>query len=193
MARSKKMSRSRKRRKLDWVVNSDTYGTAGNLPNATQVALALTIPKFMQTATTFSGFVQIPSYYLPEQDGGQEAYAVRGHYRLSPGTWAAGSLFRVMLRIVVKPMAYDTQFLVVDDPNYSLFVPEFANEQLVWQRYHYEQFGGGDYGEVYPLNISFKRRIKPDEALFLYVENQTGVTQTVIFEPFLRTLMRADE
>jgi len=94
---------------------------------------------------------------------------------------------------VVKQMQWDSALLVVDDPNYTLFSPPWANERFLWQRYHFEQFGGGDYGEVFPLDLSWKGvRLKPDEALFLYIENQTGITQTMVFEPFLRTLMRAN-
>lgn len=177
---------------MDWVVNDYTYGQDGNLPNASQVALPLTIPQFMETTTNIAQTTLIPRYALPEQSGGQVAYAVRGHYEISPTTWAVGSAYRLMMRLVVKQTEYNAVVNAIEDPNYSLFAAAYANERLLWQRLHFEQFGGGDYGEVFQLDWKGLARIKEDEALFLYIENQSGITQTVRFRPYLRTLMRAN-
>jgi len=191
MARSKKSSR--KKRQVDWVVNDETYGLNIILPNASQVALALTLPQFYATYVDPIGGTNIPAYQYPEQDEGQEAYAVRGHVSVVPSVWAVGSTFSCIMRIVKKPISYGVVGAgAITDLNYSLYQAEFANERFVWQRYILQQNNMGAAGEVYNINWSGHQKLEPDEALWLFIENQSGITQDLRIWPYLRTLMRAN-
>jgi len=194
MAKSKSRGQGRKRRQVDWVVVNDSYGQILGLPNATQIAIALTLPKFWSSMIDPGIAVPVPTYSYPEQDSGQVAYAVRGHVGVVPGTWAVGSRFRMWCRLVVKPIEYDTVGvpIVIEDPNYSLVAPQFANERFLSQWMKWEDFGQGTAGEVMPISWKGQVRIPQDAALWMYFENQSGIAQTLSIHPFLRTLMRAD-
>jgi len=195
MAKSSSGRGRRSRRPMDWVVNRDTYGAVVSLPNATQLASALTLPQGWSSTIDSSLTTPSPGYNFPEQDQGQLAYAVKGHIGIIPGTWAAGSQFRAWFRLVVKPIEFDTVGvpIVIEDPNYSLVATNFANERFLSQWMRWETFAQGTAGEVLPINWRGAARIRQDEALWLYIENQSGITQTLTFHLFLRTLMRANQ
>jgi len=195
MAKSSRgRGRKSSRRNVDWVVVNDSYGQVASIPNATQIAIALTLPKFWAGGIDPNLGVPVPNYSYPEQDSGQVAYAVRGHLGVVPGTWAVGSRFRLWVRLVVKPIEYDTAGvpIVIEDPNYSLVNPVFANERFLSQWVKWEDFGQGTAGEIMPISWKGQVRIPQDAALWMYLENQSGITQTLACTPFLRTLMRAD-
>jgi len=194
MAKKSSPGRGRKRRQVDWVVVNDSYGQVLTLPNATQIAIACTLPKFWAGSIDPGLGVPVPNYSFPEQDSGQVAYAVRGHVGIVPGTWAVGSRFRLWIRLVVKPIEYDTAGvpIVIEDANYSLVAPQFANERFLSQWMKWEDFGQGTAGEVMPIGWKGQVRIPQDAALWMYFENQSGITQALTITPFLRTLMRAD-
>lgn len=194
MARSSRgRGRKSSKRMVDWVVNDETYGSAITLPNGSQVALALTMPAFMMQGLYPIIGTDNPGYQLPEQDSGQVAYAVRGQMSLNPTIWAAGSILRVMMRIVKKPVEYGSAMQAIIDPQYTLFGAPYANERFVWQHYVRESFTFGAFNaETFRINWKGVQKIEPDEALWLIVENQSGITNEVILNPFVRTLMRAN-
>lgn len=179
---------------MDWVVNDYTYSSVNQvIGNNGQIALPLTFPKFIQAMDTFPGGVAMGGYAYPEQSKGQRVYAVRGHYSLRPGTWVAGNTFKVMCRVVKKPLDYASGVGAIVDPGYDLFAAQYANERFLWQRLHFEGFGFGDLTETHPLHIKCNEGIAEDEALYMFLENQSGITISIVCEFYLRTLMRADE
>lgn len=194
MAKSRRGRGQKASRKVDWVVNDETYGSVISLPNAAQVLLVLALPRFVTNYRDVNNINNIPGYQFPEQENGQVAYAVRGSMSINPGTWAAGTVLRLMLRLVKKPLDYNNVAMqAIVDPAYSLFTPEFANERFLWQHYLRESFNfGSPFFEIVPIAWKGVCKLEPDEGLFLAVENQSGITQTVVLNPFLRTLMRAD-
>lgn len=179
---------------MDWVVNDDTYGplSSGSVANGGLVANTLTVPQRELDAASAGGAIPWGGYSFPEQKGGMVAFAVRGQYVLTPSAWAVGNSYRVLCRLVVKPFEYQSAGGAILDANYTLDTAEFANERFLWQRVHYEQFGAGDYGEIFPLNWSGKCFIPEDSALFFIIENVSGTTQTIAFRQYLRTLVRAN-
>lgn len=196
MAKSRSRGRmTSRRRPVDWVVNDDSYGLNLVLPNATQSHCALTFPKFWASMTTPDFAAAVPNYSYPEQDEGQIAYAIRGDIQVSPGTWAVGSTYNIMMRLVVKPIEYDTGgfAIAITDANYSLFQPQFANERILWQEHRFARQEMGSQSETVRVRWKGAVRIGTEEAIFLFIENQSGITQTMAFVPYLRTLMRADE
>lgn len=199
MARSSRgrgRTSSRKREKVDWVVNADSYGVSYVLPNATLIAHALTVPKFWGSYVDPTQAVARGLYEYPEQAQGQVVRAVRGSVSIVPSVWAAGDAFEGMMRLCIKPIEYDTAGVPIwiEDPNYSLVVPQFANEQFLWQKHFRQRFDLGGVGEVHNIAWSGRRMLREDEALWLYIQNTTGVSsQTLSGRIYLRTLMRADE
>lgn len=197
MARSSRgqaRTSSRKREKLDWVVNADSYGATYGVPNATLLAVALTVPKMWGSYVDPSLTIPRGLYEYPEQAGGQVVRAVRGALSVVPSVWSAGSTFEFMMRLCIKPIEYDTAGVPIwiEDPLYSLTVPQFANEQFLWQKYVRQRFDLGSAGEVHNIAWSGRRMLREDEALWLYIQNFSGLTQTLSGRIFLRTLMRAD-
>lgn len=193
MARSRG-GRGRKsgKRNVDWVVNDDTYNSALTLPNGGQILIPLTLPKFVASYTDPTFAVGYGNYMWPEQDSGQMVYAVRGEIIVTPTAWAVGTAYRAIMRLVKKPVEYAAAFQAIVDPNYSLFQAEFANERFLWQNVLYQSFNLGDAGETVNINWKGVCALEPDESLFLAIENQSGITQTLLITPFFRTLMRAD-
>jgi len=182
----------RKRMPVDWVVNEQSYGSTGDVSNNTLSAIPLTLPLWTLDNSSFPSATQWGGKAFPEQDQGQLALRVRGHIRVVPTTWALGSEYRVMMRIVVKPYDFATELPSLDG-NYALFSSTFANEQFNWQKLVNNQFGLGEAHEVVYVDVKMRQRIKHDEALWLIIENQTGFTSEVRFSPYLRTLMRAQQ
>lgn len=179
---------------MDWVVNNETYGSEANVDNATQIALLLTLPKFWTGGRDLGGSF-VPGYSYPEQQDGQMVYAVKGDINITPNTWALGSVFMLAMRIVKKPIEWDTAGVgvVITDANYSLFQPQFANERFLWQKVTRQQQAFGDIIEDGHVSWKGRCHLEPDEALWLIIENQSGITQRVVIRSWLRTLMRADE
>lgn len=199
MARSSRgrgrKSSTRQRRQVDWVVNELTYDSLANpysIPNNGIVFAALTIPKWAVSYTDPTFSVQYPGYWLPEQDSGQVAYAVRGTIEQIPETWVAGSFYRMGYRIMKAPVEYAAGFNSLTDPAYSIFTAAYANERFLWQRIMTGYFAQGSQPEHVSVDWKGVCKIEANEALFMVLENQTGVTQRVIVRPWLRTLMRAD-
>lgn len=199
MARSSRgqaRTSSRKREKVDWVVNPDSYGVTYSVPNATLIAVALTVPKFWASGVDPTLASHIPNFVYPEQSGGQVVRAVRGAISVVPSVWAVGDTFEGLMRLTIKPIEYDTAGVPIwiEDPNYSLALPQFANEQFLWQKYFRQRFDLGGVGEVHSIQWSGRRMLREDEALWLYIQNTSGFSsQALSGRIYLRTLMRADE
>lgn len=194
MQRSKRgRAQTSRKRQVDWVVNDASYGAAYQLPNATVVAIPLTVPEFVSARVDPTLSVTYPSYFWPEQDSGQEVYAVRGQFEVLPSIWASlGDLYRMFWRVVKKPIEYATGFSAIQDPTYSLGLPEFANERFLAQNVVVGAFSFGSQPEVQNVRWSGHQKLAPDEALFLYIENGTGITQRLDLRIYIRTLMRAN-
>jgi len=192
MAKSSR-GRGRKRRQVDWVVNYECYGAIYNIPNAAYAMIPLVIPEREAAYVDPTLAVPYPRHYWPEQDSGQEVYAVRGEMEVIPqGTWAAGSFFRLMTRIVKKPMEYGTAFNAILDGSYSLADDNFANERFLWQHLNSHQYTLGGVVEVQRVHWKGIQKLDPDEGLFLIAENTTGFTQGVQLQCWLRSLVRAN-
>lgn len=190
---AKKSSRGRgPKRQVDWVVNPETYGATVAIPNGGFVLLCLVPSLHDRNFVDTTLAVTQPRYMWPEQDSGQVAYAVKGSFSITPSVWAVGTLYRLMARVVKKPMEYGNTFQAIVDPGYSLFQAEFANERFLWQRYVAQDFGLGSVGETVSVNWSGNQKLDPDEGLWLALENESGITISLIIRAFMRTLMRAD-
>jgi len=176
------------------VVNDFTYEfeIPYDIPANTLVFAPLTVPKYAVSYTDPSFAVQYPGYYLPEQDAGQIAYAVRGQIFAQPTTWVAGDQWNVFYRIAKFPVEYGTSFDAIVDPAYDLTVATFANERFLWQSIHCNLFAFGTVPEVVNVNWKGICKIEPNEALFLVMHNRSNGSIRTIARPFIRTLMRAD-
>lgn len=194
-SRGSKKSKSRsKRMPLDWVVNDYTYNNIFQPLDNTDIAgFPLTFPRFILAEETFPGGVALGGYAYPEQSKGQVAVAVAGSVVAVPTTWALGSFYDCMLRIVKKPMDYAGGVGAITDPLYSLYDAQYANERFVWQMHIHNRFELGSAHEMVRIHWSGKVYLEPDEALYIFAENLTGVTSRINFNFKLRTLMRADE
>lgn len=182
-----------KRMPVDWVVNDETYGQVYNTPNATQGSAALTLPGQFGYDVDSGLAIPIGKYQFPEQSDGQIVKAVRGQFYAVPSTWAVGSVYSLMVRLVVKPIEVDSGIpTIILDPAYTLFQPPYANERILWQRLIFNRFDLGTATEVHEVNWRGTVRLKSDEALWVIFENQSGITQTATWRFFLRTLMRAE-
>lgn len=189
--------KSSRRRQVDWVVNDFCYEHTPpyNLPANAIVFVPLTVPKWAVSYTDPAFAIQYPGFYLPEQDSGQVAYAVRGQVHSSPQSWVAGDEWAVGYRIAKFPVEYGTSFDAIVDPNYDLYLAQFANERFLWQDLTYATFNVMDDGGARQVrNISWKGvvKIEPNEALFLVIQNRSNGTVRTTERPFIRTLMRAD-
>lgn len=197
MARKSSRGRGRRsRRAVDWVCNEWTYDLVPFiLDNGDMVAAPLTIPEFVAAYADPSFSVAYNRHQWPEQDQGQIAYAVRGHIECILSGWASGSRARYGFRITKAPMEWGAGILAAMlDPQYSIYADVFANERFVWQNLQLEdgQFGASLGPTVMNVNWKGMVRLEPNEALWLVMENQSGITQRVEVRPFLRTLMRAN-
>jgi len=195
MARKSSAGRGQRRRRdpVDWVVNDASYGTAYNLQNGEQVFIPLAVPEFLFTGTDPTGVQPYPRYTWPEQDEGQVVRAVVGSIQATPSVWAAGSFFRWAWRIVKKPAEYANGFLAIVDPTYNLELPQFANERFLQERKQCGTFALGGQTEITSARWKGVCKLDKDEALWLILQNITGVTQRIDFVVWFRTLMRANE
>lgn len=196
MARSSKGSKTstRKRVPLDWVVNDYTYSAnQQSLSNNEIIGMPLTFPRFILAETTAPGGIDKGGYAYPEQSGGQMAYAVKGSVEVIPETWAVGSIFRYAARIVVKPMDWTGGLAAITDSAYTLYDAAFANERFLWQKHVTGLFSLGSQAERLYISAKFRAHIPQDSALYIFIENQTGVTSRLFLRFNLRTLMRAEE
>jgi len=194
MARSaKRQGGAKSRMKLDWVVNEDTYGTlsANNIPNGTISAFPLTYPRSVVNESITQAPLTRYGSAFPEGEK-QFVRAVVGWVEWSPGTWAAGSVIRMIMRITKKPMDIATG-AAITDAGYSLGADNFANERFAWQRGVNDSFvAGTETRSLMTVNAKVNQWLEPDEALYFMWQNLSGVTQTVASRLYLRTLMRAD-
>lgn len=174
---------------MDWVVNDDTYSiTPVAVPNGDIVALPLVYPRHvLQEATTWNS----PGGYAFPDAGRQFVKAVRGQVVVIPGTWAVGSSFRMMMRIVKKPMDFTTGEAVAD-ALYDLYAAAFANERFCWQHLKNEFYNLGNAWEVMTVRATVNQWLEPDEGLYFIAHNQSGITQTLVLNTFLRTLVSAE-
>jgi len=190
MARSsRRRSSTRRKMQLDWVVNDDTYSNSPvSVGNGGIIAVPLVYPRFvLQEATVWNS----PGAYAFPDAGRQFVKAVRGHFALVPGTWAAGSTFRCIARITKKPMDLATGDAVAD-ALYSLDNAAFANERYAWQEFYSEQFAMGGSAEVKRVKATVNQWLEPDEGLYIIFHNFSGITQTLNMQMFLRSLVGAE-
>lgn len=181
------------RRNVDWVVLDATYSIVPYvLPNNSIVFAPLTLPEQEASYVDPTLAVPFPRHWWPEQDSGQVAYAVRGDLEVIPSNWAAGSIYRMAMRIAKFPVEWGALFNALNDPSYSLYSDLYANSRFLWERKLTGLFTLG--GQMENIHINWKGTCKLDqnEALFLILENQSGITSDVQVRPYLRTLMRAN-
>lgn len=193
MARSRRSSsRSSSRRKkmvLDWVVNDDTYSTSNiTIGNTQTAALPLVYPRYvLQEVTAWNS----PGSYAFPDAGRQFVKAVRGVVVTLPSSWAVGSTFRMMMRIVKKPMDFITGEAIVDS-TYSLFNAGHANERFVWQHLKNEYYNFGNAWEHTRIHATVNQWLEPEEGLYLIMENQSGFTQNLVNTVFCRSLVGSE-
>lgn len=189
--RSSRSSPRKKRARLDWVVNEDCYGSTLAVANGGLFALPLVYPKGWMTYDASFG-PTIPAYAFPDAKR-QKCVAVVGDILYNPSTWAAGSVVRMIYRIVKKPMDFNTGDAIADAV-YSLFDSAFANERFSWQVVQYDTFVlGATQREKVHVRATVNTTLEPDEGLYLMIENQSGTSQTINHQFFLRSLLVADE
>lgn len=178
------------RKRLDWVVNEDCYGSSLAAQPASIFAVPLVYPKAWMTYDSTFG-PTIPGYAFPDA-GRQKVVAVVGDILYNPGTWAAGSVVRMIYRIVKKPMDFNTGDAIAD-ATYTLFDSAYANERFVWQNVTYDTFVlGATQRERIHVRAKVNQWLEPDEGLYLMVDNESGVSQTINHQFFLRSLLEVN-
>ena len=178
--------------KLDWVVNEDTYGPSGNftLPNTTIAAAPLTIPRRQILQADALGAPPGPwtGAAFPEGEK-QFVKAVRGHVLLTPPTFALGNVVTIGMRIQKFKMDLASGGAILDASYSILNITSFhfANERWPWQEI-YRTVDNDIAG--FRVKATVNQWLEPDEALYFLIENQSNFTATLVFTPYLRTLMR---
>lgn len=191
----------RRRPKMDWVVNNDSYrlyndeivGTAGS-----NVACMLTMSSSMrnvlvglqsQDEDTWTAF--------PEADQGQTVYAVRGEIEFGARfEWSGNAAIFVAMRCVAQ-LQDPADGSAIVPPNYGFVFPsttnpaQFANERYLYQRTLLKDAQSFDNNiQIVPINIKCRLRLQPMQALFFLFEI-AGTSSDLSIRPRLRTLMRA--
>jgi len=186
-------ARSRGRMALDWVVNEDTYGANASIsvPANGIGAAPLTFPKFMQYVN-----IGLPAAFTARggaawPDGEKQfVKAVMGEIIIIPSSWAIGTVLSGAIRIVKKPMDTATAGMIAD-PLYGLQAWEFANERFSWQTVLENRFtDAGMYTQKVRVKATVNQWLEPDESLWVVYESFNSLS--IVFLPYLRTLMKAD-
>jgi len=189
MARGRRQSSRgarKKRPRLDWVVNQDCYGSTLGIANGGLFALPLVYPRGVLEYQ--ASWATLPAVAYPDA-GRQRVNAVVGDILYSPSTWAAGSVVRMIYRIVKKPMDFTTGDAIAD-ALYDLFDPQYANERFVWQNVTYDTFLlGATQREKIHVRATVNQTLEPDEGLYLMINNQSGTSQTINHQFYLRSLV----
>lgn len=178
---------------LDWVVNEDTYGSQAVITVAAGgiAAAPLTYPQTFRIETIDQGGNLRAGAAFPEGSR-QFVKAVVGQITWNISVWAAGSTLDCIFRIVKKPFDAITG-AAITDAIYALNDDRFANERFAWQRVIHDTFTAGTaFGTTCHVKATVNQWLEPDEALFLIYEN-LNVSGSIVFVPYLRTLMKADE
>lgn len=199
------MASRRPRVRKDWVQNDESYGPLYTV-NA-GVAAHQAIPMTYSTATMAlsrgGGNVvagQLISTVAVPFNQKQEVYGYDVSIRVVPTAWALGSEINLGVRVVVAEMTPDT-WQALFDPVYTMWNAAgnmadrahiFADEPHLGERRVMVAFGEASSPLVHVRMQRFFRRpwrLKEDEAIFLYLENNAGAVATRL-NPFCRTLMR---
>lgn len=185
MARGRRTSR----RRLDWVLNDDSWEQNNVLvPAAGTHSVSLVYSAHQQVLATVGLGVQ-DAGAIPEGRA-QVVRAVRGlyHVQVSTATWIAGTSIDVLTRIVDKPQDLLTGAAIVD-PVYSIAQAPFANERFLSTDEHRAQFVAGTAMGIFKqrVNVKTRRVLDPSHGLFLLVENNSNVD--IIWNCKLRTLV----
>lgn len=196
MARSSRGSRnssSRSRRKLDWVVNEDTYGvsSAVAIPPTGIAALPLTYPRMMVGEELMGLPVTRGGHAWPEGEK-QFVKAVRGQLFWANSQWGMGAILNLAFRIVKKPIDWASA-AAITDATYTLSIDTYANERFAWEFKVMDAFTGGEaMRNSLVVKATVNQWLEPDEALFIFMENNSSFTNNTTVTSYLRTLMLAD-
>lgn len=148
------------------LVDSANFTTKNLTPNA---------------AVAESGFVMGPA----RVDGrGQLIGAVQGHVFITPSTWAVGNILSVGIRLTIAEQDVDDGIPELD-ADYAINRPAaaavpandltlFANQQgSLKDWYVYRQFADNSAVIVVSIFWKGKRRLRPEECLFLHLEGNS--------------------
>lgn len=189
MARRAMMVRKKRRQQVDWVVNTESYRVSFfALPIAGLFGIPLTYSAGYRGSEMGTAFAagDREQWTAFVEGSNQRTLAVRGHILLSPSTWAVGVARQVVMRITDHPMDITTGAAVVPT-GYTLTNPVYANEQFAWQDVLFDSFQlGTETSSTKRVNASVKRRLAPNHALFLMMQNVGTVVENVTL--YLRTL-----
>jgi len=216
MARTRRRMTKTPRKRADWVYRPDIFDEAGALldgkgtytPRATSVSagIANAVGKVLYDshnrrsfATMDAGNVisSLPSYARAEGARAQ-MLAVKGQIVVVPSTWSAGSIVTLGFRIV-ELEADPIDGTASIDAAYSMMATSNVNAQQVanfandrdwdWETRSYRSFEtGATMGRwVIPVSFRTRRRLKPNNGYYLYIENAGSVSCSII--PWLRTLV----
>lgn len=175
---------------LDWVVNEDTYGRDAviSVPSGTRAAAPLTYAPFLWQTEMYAAAIVRTRAAFPEGEK-QFVKAVVGHVGMATSTWAAGNAILAGLRIVKKPQDFASA-AAITDAGYDPLDWAYSNERFAWQEVLHDTFTAGTATRsIVRVRATVNQWLEPDEALYLVYSNESG--QTLLFRPYLRTLMRA--
>jgi len=184
---------------VDWVTNPITYCSQPQQylidPVDGVVGFPLTIAdKWRLLEAGSPGFESETMTWTAVPEGAlDKTVAVRGQCQLEAQTWAIGTRFNVAMRIAVCTQDGPTLGAVLD-PLYmmgvntpgALLAYNEANERFCWERKYVKEFNTNAQSVMnVDVNASCKRRLKPDQALYMLVE---CYGTRILFTPWLRTL-----
>lgn len=184
--------RSSAKKQVDWVVNDGTYGVSYQVDNNQIVYMPLVVPEFLKTFLDPTGVDPRGAYMWPEQDTGIQVMAVKGFLEAVPETWAVGSIYRFSWRLIVRPTEYALGYVAIEDPNYDLTLPQYANERFLSEGKVTGLYSMGGQLEMQRITWKGFRQLEKDEGLYLAVQNHSGITQRINLRPYFRTLTRAE-
>lgn len=185
---AKPMRKGRRKERLDWVVNTESYGGQIGLVPGSQWAFPLTFSDESKDLSLWGGEQTRESWAAVPEGSNQQTRAVRGTLFMTPSAWGVGSFISLFCRIAVHEMDPTDGGMVVA-AGYSLAVARDANEPFCWQRLYYDNFvSGSPSANMLHVNASARRRLRDNEALWLIVENRAAVG-TVNLICYMRTLM----
>lgn len=177
-----------RREKLDWVVNTESYGQSVALTPASQWAFPLTFSDESKDLSLWGGEQTRESWAAVPEGSNQQTRAVRGTLFMTPSVWGVGSFISLFARITVANMDPIDGSMVVA-ANYSLAAARDANEPFCWQKLYYDNFvSGSPSANMMHVNASARRRLRDNEALWLVVENRAAAG-TLNLICYMRTLM----
>jgi len=216
MARTRRRMSKTPRKRADWVYRSDIFDEAGALldgkgtytPRGTAVSagVANAVGKVLYDSHNRRSFVTmdagnvLASLPAPARaEGGRaQMLAVQGQIIVIPSTWSIGSIVNMGFRIV-ELEADPIDGTASIDAAYTMMAVSAVNAQQCanfandrdwdWEFRSNRSFETGATMGRWSIPVRFRtrRRLKPNNGYYLYVENAGSVTTTII--PWLRTLV----